>query len=544
VADETPSARPLVTRLTARARSSRVPEALAVGAASLIAATAVAAALEQWLGVADASPVYLLAVVAMAGRYGPWAGIGTSVVALLVYDYLFVEPRFTLTVADPQEWLSLLLFFVVAVVIGRLTALQAERTEEARRRAGEGQALFAISRTLATTSSVEEATTEVVERLRLDTDADRVWIGIGPTPPMERVLGDSAPDEPRPDGALVWVLRGGPDEPGTDWIRVHAVRRRPARPGVRGSEMDVFRVPIAADGEQLGSVWAVRTRAAGRPSREATRIMALAADQLGLVLHREQLAREATEAEIARQSDALKSALLDSVSHDLRTPLSSIRAAAGSLMDPLVEWSPDERWSLARSIDVEAERLSLVVRNLLDLSRIQAGAIVPELEVFELRELVEPVVARISGMSEGRSVSIDIDDALPPVLIDAVFLDESLTNLLENAVRYAPPPAPIRVAARSTESGFVTLVVEDGGPGVPVESLESVFDKFYRVARPHEGARRGMGIGLAVVRGLVEAMGGRTLARASELGGLAIELTLPIAASSIGESGPREGPSA
>ena len=498
---------------------------VAVGVGCLGAATIVAVALETWLNVADASAVYLLAVVVMAILYGTWEAIATSVLAVLTYDFLFTAPRFTFVIADPQEWLSLLLFLVVAAVIGRLAALQSERADEATRRAQEAQSLFGISRSLATASSVRDAADEIVERLHAETGLVRVWIGLGRAPGQERILADSAADVARPDSAILWSLQRQPGTEPADWMRIHAGRRDrgPARPPV--DDVDVFRVAVEADGEQLGSVWAAAPRSAGSPGRETTRILALAADQLGLALHREELGRAATEAEIARQSDALKSALLDSVSHDLRTPLSTIRAAAGSLIDPAVEWSPEERRSLARAIDSEAERLSRVVRNLLDLSRIQAGAIVPDLEVYELRELTEPVVRRLGLTVDERPVTIDIADDLP-VLVDAVFFDEVLTNVLENAARYAPPPAPIRIAAHEADPGRIVLVVEDGGPGVPAETLPRVFDKFYRVDRPREGSRRGLGIGLSVVRGLVEAMGGRAEAARSELGGLAIHLTL------------------
>ena len=510
-------------------------EAIAVGAASLAAATLATAAVEAWLSVNDASAIYLMAVVLMAGRYGTREGIATSIASFLAYDFLLIEPRYTFTVHDPQEWLSLLLFLIVATVIGRLAALQAERAQEASRRAREAQSLFGISRSLATATSVREAAVEIVERLHADTDVQRVWIGVGTMPAQERVIADTAPDDARPDVPIPWVLRRQPGDRPTEWVRIHAGRRDRVREATRAGDVDIFRVAIVADTEQFGSVWAVSPRSAERPSLASTRILSLAADQLGLALHRERLSREATEAEIARQSDALKSALLDSVSHDLRTPLSSIRALAGSLMDPAVDWSSDERRSLARAIDVEAERLSRVVRNLLDLSRIQAGAIIPDLEVYELRELVEAAVRRLDVTAGERPVTVDMADDLP-VLVDAVFFDEVLTNLLENAVRYAPPPAPIRIATREADPGHVTLVVEDGGPGVPPEALSRVFDKFFRVDRPREGSRRGLGIGLSVVRGLVEAMGGRTEAARSELGGLAIRLTLRVAPAPIAEA--------
>jgi two-component system sensor histidine kinase KdpD len=509
-------------------------EAIAVGSASLIAATLAAAAVEAWLGVDDASAIYLMAVVLMAGRYGTREGIATSIASFLAYDFLLIEPRYTFTVQDPQEWLSLLLFLIVATVTGRLAALQAERAQEASRRAREAQSLFGISRSLATATSVREAAVEIVERLRADTDVQRVWIGVGTTPAQERAIADTAPEATRPDVAIPWILRRQPGDRAAEWVRIHAGRRDRAREAMPAGDVDVFRVPIVAHSEQLGSVWAVSPRSSERPRPASTRILSLAADQLALALYRERLSREATEAEIARQSDALKSALLDSVSHDLRTPLSSIRASAGSLLDPAVDWSPEERRSLARAIDVEAERLSRVVRNLLDLSRIQAGAIVPDLEVYELRELVEPVVKRLAVAVDGRAVTIDIADDLP-VLIDAVFFDEVLTNLLENAMRYAPSPAPIRIAAREADPEHVTLVVEDGGPGVPAEALSRVFDKFFRVDRPREGSRRGLGIGLSVVRGLVDAMGGQAEAARSDLGGLAIHLTLRVAPAPVTE---------
>lgn len=513
--------------LTLRVRPHVLP--VVTGAMSLAAATVVAGALESWLRVADASPVYLLAVVTMAGLYGTRSAIATSVVSVLVYDYLFTAPRFTFAVADPQEWLSLLLFLVVAVVIGHLTALQRARTEEAVRRVREAQTLFAISRSLATGTSVRDAAAEIVERLRADAGVERVWIGIGSLPGQERVLADSAPHSPRSEAAIPWVLRRQPGDRPAEWVRVHTGRRDAGRGGAPPHDVDVFRVAIEADGQRFGSIWALRARSAGRPGRGATRILSLAADQLGLAIHREQLSREATEAEIARQSDALKSALVDSVSHDLRTPLASIRASAGSLMDSAIDLASEERQALAASIDAEAERLSRVVRNLLDLSRIQAGALLPEFEVYELRELVEPVVRRLGPLLGDRPLSVEIADDLPPVLVDAVLLDQVITNLLENAARYATPPAPVRVTARPGESGFVEMVVEDGGPGVPPEALGHVFDRFYRVARPGEGSRRGLGIGLSVVRGFVEAMGGHAEAMSSELGGLAVHLALRVA---------------
>jgi len=241
----------------------------------------------------------------------------------------------------------------------------------------------------------------------------------------------------------------------------------------------------------------------------------------------EALLREATQAEIVRQSDALKSALLDSVSHDLRTPLSSIRATAGSLMDPAVALSEDERRAAGQAIDTEADRLSTLVQNVLDLSRIEGGALHPATEVLDVAEVVEPVVRRLRAVHAAQAVTVELRD-LPPVVADGVLLDTVIANLLDNAMRHAGRDALIRVSG-ALRDGSIEVSVEDGGQGVPDEVLPRLFGKFYRVPGRSRGARSGLGIGLSIVQGFVEAMGGTTVAERSELGGLAVRVRLPIA---------------
>jgi two-component system sensor histidine kinase KdpD len=302
----------------------------------------------------------------------------------------------------------------------------------------------------------------------------------------------------------------------------------------------VFRVTIEAGGRTLGALWALRERDAGPPRTEETRMLAAAADQIGQATEQDRLRADATSAELARRSDALKSALLDSVSHDLRTPLASIRAAAGSLMDRTVGWSADDEAAIVTTIDREAERLNRLVTNLLDVSRIEAGGLRAEFEPYALDDIVETAVARLRPSLGGRILTIDIPPDVPPVSVDATFIDQALTNVVENAIKYVPEGAPIRITATTVDPGRVRLVVEDGGPGVPAGSLARLFDKFYRVARPGEGSRKGTGIGLTVVRGLVEAMGATVSARPSDLGGLAVTIELPIAAAPAPAGPPSE----
>jgi two-component system sensor histidine kinase KdpD len=290
---------------------------------------------------------------------------------------------------------------------------------------------------------------------------------------------------------------------------------------------DTYRVRIVAGDAAVGSIWALRRRERGEPDRAESRLLAVTADQLGGALAHDRLAAESQAAEIARQSDALKSALLQSVSHDLRTPLATIRAAAGSLR-PGSGLGPEDRRESADAIDREVEYLDRLVTNLLDLSRIEAGALRAERDVLEVDDFVGGVLERLQRRLAGRPLHVALE--APLVEVDPVFLDEALTNVIENAVKHTPAGTPLwLVASEISDGASVRLSVEDGGEGVPPEAMGRLFDKFYRVPGRGRGSRAGTGIGLAVARGLIEATGGRVAARPSEHGGLAIDLYLPLA---------------
>ncbi len=308
------------------------------------------------------------------------------------------------------------------------------------------------------------------------------------------------------------------------WIQV----REPATPAQPGTTERRYRVRMEAGGRPVGSIWCTREVDAGPPDSSATRLLAVTADQVAQALAHDQLVEEAQRAEIARQSDSLKSALLESVSHDLRTPLASIRAYAGTLMDRDVHLTWDDARASAAAIDREAQRLNRLVANLLDLGRIEGGALRAAHEVLDLEDVVSLAVAQVEPRAQRRTLAVEVPDHAA-VVADPVLLEEAVINLLENAVRHTPDGTTVRVSAAPVDPGTVRLTVEDSGPGVPDDALPHLFEKFYRP--PHRGGARrtGTGIGLAVVRGLVEALGGTARARASALGGLAIDLDLPAA---------------
>jgi two-component system, OmpR family, sensor histidine kinase KdpD len=507
-------------------RVGRVRRALrpaAAIAAALGAGTILAFGLEAWLGLADASSVYLLAVAAVAIAFGTLPAIATAVGGFLVYNFLFIDPRLSLIVAGPQELLTLLLLLGLGVLIGRLAGLQRDRAREAARREREARALFDISRLLSA-ESTDAALDTVVRRLAQDARMDVVSLALGQMEGQERVIASSDPSATLPSASTYALLRRAPDEDRAEWLRIHVPGPVRDAPTAGTLPSAAYRIELTAAGERIGSLWATRSVRAGRPHHEETRLLAAAADQMSQAIHRERLARQAVELEVARRSDELKSALLASVSHDLRTPLAAIRAAAGTLADPDIEVDTGERRASAAAIDEEAQRLNRLVGNLIDMSRIEGRELAPDLEPIPVMDAIESVLGRLRPLLGDRQVMCAVPADLPWILADAMLLDQVLANLLENVAKHTSDGTAVRVEARRSPDAGVVITIEDDGRGVPDEALPRLFERFYRLGLQTASARSGSGLGLAVVRGFVEAMGGTATASRAAAGGLRVSL--------------------
>jgi two-component system sensor histidine kinase KdpD len=321
------------------------------------------------------------------------------------------------------------------------------------------------------------------------------------------------------------VMAGGPQatadstaSPGR-WIRVVApVKRDGSRGGRVGS------VPIVAGNSRLGSLVVVQPEGVAPFSHVDDRLLSAVASQLGMTLHRLALQTEANEIEVLRRTDELRSALLNAVSHDLRTPLASIIASAGSLLQTDVSWSDAEKAQFARTVLEESLRLDRLVSNLLDLSRIEAGNIRPEKAWYDLGSLCNEVVGRLRGVTAGHPIEVEVPDNLPPLYFDYVHIDQVLSNLIENAAHFTPEGAGISIAVGAA-GDEVQVSVVDGGPGVSPSETERIFKPFYRAP---DSRLPGTGLGLAVARGLVEANGGRIWAENGPGGGARFTFTLPV----------------
>jgi two-component system sensor histidine kinase KdpD len=299
---------------------------------------------------------------------------------------------------------------------------------------------------------------------------------------------------------------------------------------------DVLYLPIQTAAKVLGVLEVIGRPGTGPFRPEDESLLSTFVDQAALALERARLSEEAAQAEALARSDELKSALLAAVSHDLRTPLASIKTSATSLLDDSVDWDPETRREFLTAIDEETDRLTLMVSNLLDLSRIEGGALRPQKDWYDVDELVADVKTRLTSRIEAHPLNIEVEPDLPLLQFDYVEIAQVLINLIENAAKYTLPGTPIMIGARRLPEA-VELSVHDDGPGIPAASQRHLFEKFYRA--PSATGAPGTGIGLTISKGLVEAHGGHISVESAPGEGTTFRFTLPL--STEAEGGRREG---
>lgn len=517
--------------MPSRVRAQRWRTWLAGYAAAFLAVTLVSLFIGLIVGevnLANISMLYLLAVMATALGFGRGPAIFASVSAFLIFDWFFVEPVHQLTVSDPGEWVSLLFFLLTATVTGQLAADQRQRAREAQQRQREAVVLYDVVRLLSE-GNPDQVLQGVAERLRVELQVrgvgielwepggDTTWVTAG-DPTALAGLRDAK--------ATAHVLHRGPT--GSDdghaapgrWVRVvHPTRSSTPRE-------DVHLVPVRVSDRRVGALLLVGT--SDHLDASDDRLVSASAAQIGLAHERARLRQEATEAEILRRTDQLRAALLNAVSHDLRTPLATIMASAGSLRQQDVAWTEEERQGFAQAIEEEAEHLNHLVGNLLDLSRIEGGSLRPQKSWQDLGSVIEDATDRLRPVTRQHRLRVEIPDELPPMWFDPVEIGEVIYNLVENAAKYSPSASEISLVVKG-EANVASVSIEDRGPGIPASALPRLFDPFYRVLDGNGRPRpAGLGLGLAIVKGLVEAHDGRVWAENRAGGGARFTFTLPL----------------
>ncbi len=497
--------------------------------------TSVIALVRQAASVGNISMLYLLAVLLTAIAFGSLPAIFASVASFLAFDYFFIAPTHRLTVSNAEEWVALGVLLVTGVITGELAAALRRRAREAERRRREAVVLYDVVR-LMQTPDIREALISVAGRLREELGVAAVVVDFGPQAPLTlraeageaealRIADSSAAS---PAHILSQGVAEGRTTPRGRWVRVV-----PPRLFVSSALQDrLKRVPIQLQERQVGNLTLVSEPDADPLSSADDRLLLAVTNQLGLAVERSRLREVATEAEVLQRTDELKTALLNAVSHDLKTPLASILASAGSLLQEDVAWTVEERRQFAHAIEEDAGYLNRLVTNLLDLSRIEAGALRPDKEWHDIGALIEDVLGRLRPLTAGHPIATIVPEDMPPVPVDYLQIADVLFNLIENAAKHTPAETEIRVSARRI-GGEVQVEVVDKGPGVPPAELQRIFDPFFRAHR-RDSRSKGMGLGLAVAKGLVEANGGRIWAENVNGGGARFAFTLPL------DAAPRE----
>ena len=494
-----------------------VPYVAAVGAVAIT--TTLIGVVVGRAQIANISMLYLVAVLVVAVAFGRSAAIVASILAFLTFDWFFVPPTHQLVVADAEELFSLALFLITAVVTGTLAARERARAQEAEHREHDAKVLYEAAFLMAE-PDLERALVAAAEHFRSALDLDAVSIEadaeILPHPAVA-ARDDAARDSLKAAGTELRLM----DPSGTS-RRIRLVG--PQKPGAaRDNRARV--VPIVSANERIGAVRILPRKGAAELGPGDARLLAIAAAQLGLTIERARFRKEATEAEVLRRADDLKTELLHAVSHELRTPLASILASAGSLRQRDVEWTDRERDEFAGAIQDEAVRLDRVVGSLLDLSRIENGTLVPHKAWHDVGALVEDVAGRMRPVTAGHPVRVDVPDDLPPIELDYVEIQQVLSNLVENAAKFSPNGSEIGISV-TRNNGDVRFEIRDHGPGIPASDTERIFEPFVRLARAGQGPR-GVGLGLAIAKRLVEAHAGMIWIDRSHTDGTSIVFTLP-----------------
>ena len=497
-----------------------------LGSLAIVAvALGVGLVLHQALGIGSVALTFLTAVLVSAIAYGLWPALFACLASVLAYNFFFLPPLYTFTIADPENVVALFFFAVTAVIASNLTARVRAQAITARQRARTTEELYQFSRKLAGAANLDDLLWATVHQIALMLKV-RVVILL---PEDDKVGDDKVGD------GKVTVRAGFPPEDRLDaadlaaavwsWERNHvAGRASDTLPGAKRLFM-----PMQTGRGPVGVIGIDRDEPGPILTPDQHRLLDALADQAALAIERVNLVEDVDRARLATETDRLRAALLTSISHDLRTPLASILGSATSLAANGDALDAATRLDLARNIQDEAERLNRFIGNLLDMTRLEAGPLPLRTTPVDLSDVIASALRRAGKVLAAHRTELQLQRDLPMLDLDDVLFEQVLFNLLDNAAKYAPAGSLVTISAWQT-NGQVCLRIIDEGPGIPPADLEQVFDKFYRVGGA-DRRRAGTGLGLAICRGFVEAMHGTIeAANRGDRPGAIFTIALPVPA--------------
>jgi two-component system sensor histidine kinase KdpD len=487
----------------------------AVALLTVLAAAGIGVVLWELLGIENIDLLFLTGIVGIAVRYGLWMSLFASVASALVYNLLFTEPYYTFAISDPKNVIAVVFFTIVAIVVSNVAARARVQAVAAMGRARTTESLYAFSRKLAGVGTLD----------------DVLWATAYQTALMLRVRVVLL----LPEHGSIVVKAGYPPEDVLDEADLAAAKWawQNDRPAGRGSDTlpgakRLF-LPMRTGRGIIGVVGIDSDKPGAILTPDESRLLDALLDQGALAIERVHLVEDIDRVKRTVETERLRSALLTSISHDLKTPLAAVIGAATTLRDLSSKLSKDERADLLLTVIEESERLNRFISNLLDMTRLESGAVTPQLARHDLGEIVGSALRRANRVLARHRVELELAPHPLMVEIDAVLFEQVLFNLLDNAAKYAPEGSTVRIRGRS-ESEAVSLQLLDEGEGIPDGDLERVFDKFYR-ARKADHVRAGTGLGLAISRGFIEAMRGTiTAANRNDRKGAVFTIRLPVPA--------------
>ena len=497
-----------------RARTRAWIRVLAHSALATAVATLIAWPLWHILPVASLAVIYLVGVLAVAMRLGTAGAIAASILGFLAYNYFFTEPFFSLRVAAEESFVALMVFTVSALFTGSLAGRLKRQVEFMRATQARTETLYDFARKIASATATDDVLWAAAAHIAHTLECHSLILMPGLGGALEQVQGFPAIEEsldPHSQAAALWAYQ----------------KNRPAgRDTDTLPAADWMFLPLATQGAPMGAVGLRFLDPSRRLDPETRRLLAAVEDQIAVAVERIAVESDLERARLVSETEKLRAALLNSVSHDLRTPLVTVIGALSAVADGTLA-PAQNRELVAEALD-EARRLDRFVGNLLNMTRLGHGALVPRRGTVEVAELIGRARADLSRVLAPFRVTAEVAPGTPPVFADPVLIGQALVNLLENATKYAPEGSAIRVMAEPVPAG-VELTVADEGPGIPETERGRVFDIFHRAVQG-DGHPAGTGLGLAIVKGMVEANEGSVAAIDPPGGrGAAIRMILPAA---------------
>ena len=506
---------PVKTTRPAEAPSGFDIRAYAMALLGVGIALAIAQTVQPLFGIENVDLMFLTAVVIVAVRYGLWPSLLASVVASLCYNFFFLPPTYNLTITDPTHVAAFFFFMLIAILVSNVAARVRTQAVSALDRVRTTEPLYAFSRKLASTAKLDDVLWATAYQIALMLKVRVVLL--------------------LPEDGAITVKAGYPPEDDLDKADLAAANWAWGndRPAGRGSDTlpgtkRLF-LPMRTGRGPIGVIGIDDDRTGPLLTPEQRRLLDALVDQGALAIERVQLVEDIDRVERNVESDRLRAALLTSISHDLKTPLASVLGAASALRDLSGKLGDAERSDLLGTIIDESERLNRFIANLLDMTKLESGAVVPNTARHDLADIIGTVLRRAGKILVRHPVTLDVAPDLPMLDLDAVLFEQVLFNLLDNAAKYAAADTPILLRA-ARDADHVVLQIVDEGEGIAPGDLDQVFDKFYR-ANKGDRVRAGTGLGLAISRGFVEAMHGTIEAtNRKDRSGAILTIRLPIPA--------------